>query len=79
MSATSPASPAIRAERLCWSWRRFPWSRPRPALHDVSLVVARGALHLLAGANGAGKSTLLRLLAGVAAPSSGVVDRKSVV
>lgn len=74
MSATLPAPPAIRADRVCWSWRRFPWSRPRSALEDVSLTVPRGALHLLAGANGAGKSTLLRLLAGVAAPSSGAVE-----
>jgi iron complex transport system ATP-binding protein len=73
VNATAPDSPAIRAERVGWSWRRLPWLRPRPALIDVSLEVARRSLHLLAGANGAGKSTLLRLMAGVVAPSSGTL------
>jgi ABC-type multidrug transport system ATPase subunit len=62
---------AIRAERLAHVYRRFPWSRGRAALTDVSLRVGTGQLHLLAGANGAGKSTLLMLLAGVLAPSGG--------
>jgi ABC-type multidrug transport system ATPase subunit len=64
---------AVVTERIdCW-YRRFPWSRGRAALRDVSLRVARGELHLLAGANGAGKSTLLKILAGVARPSGGSV------
>ena len=37
----------------------------------VDLEVARGDFTLVTGANGSGKTTLLRLLAGLAAPSSG--------
>jgi ABC-2 type transport system ATP-binding protein len=66
-----PPLHAIRAERLALVYRRFPWSRGRTALADVSLEIAVGELHLLAGANGAGKSTLLLLLAGLLAPSGG--------
>jgi ABC-2 type transport system ATP-binding protein len=65
---------AIRADQLALVYRRFPWSRGRTALADVSLRVAAGELHLLAGANGAGKSTLLMLLAGVLAPSGGTAE-----
>ncbi|NRR30645.1 ABC transporter ATP-binding protein [Oxalobacteraceae bacterium] len=35
------------------------------ALHGVSLVLARGAIHCLLGQNGAGKSTLLQCIAGL--------------
>jgi len=65
---------AIRADHLALVYRRFPWSRGRAALADVSLTVAAGEFHLLAGANGAGKSTLLMLLAGVLAPSGGTAE-----
>jgi lipopolysaccharide transport system ATP-binding protein len=43
------------------------------ALRGVTLGVPRGKLVGILGRNGAGKSTLLRVLAGVYAPSSGVV------
>jgi ABC-type multidrug transport system ATPase subunit len=74
---------AIRADRLAHDYRRLPplvsgwWpgsSRRRASLRDVSLRVAMGELHLLAGANGAGKSTLLLILAGALAPSSGTIE-----
>jgi len=67
------ATPALVADRLRYSYRRFPWSRGRLALRDVSLRIAVGELHLLAGANGAGKSTLLRILAGLERPDGGRV------
>lgn len=41
----------------------------------VSLAVLPGEIWLLAGENGAGKSTLLRLLAGLARPDAGEVER----
>jgi ABC-type multidrug transport system ATPase subunit len=40
-------------------------------LRGLDLDVERGAFALVTGANGAGKTTLLRLVAGLAAPTSG--------
>ena len=42
-------------------------------LQDVSLEVRRGEFVALIGPSGCGKSTLLRLIAGLAAPSSGQI------
>ena len=44
------------------------------ALHNVSFRVARGESLGIVGQNGSGKSTLLKILAGIAAPSSGKVE-----
>ncbi len=43
------------------------------ALRSVSLELATGRVHALAGENGAGKSTLVKVLAGVLRPESGRV------
>jgi branched-chain amino acid transport system ATP-binding protein len=42
-------------------------------LHDVDLVVPKGAVVALLGANGAGKTTLLRIASGLLKPSEGEV------
>lgn len=47
--------------------------RTKWALKDCSVEVPQGRICGLVGSNGAGKTTLLRLLAGLAAPSEGVV------
>jgi osmoprotectant transport system ATP-binding protein len=44
------------------------------ALHPTDLSVATGQTTVLIGPSGCGKSTLLRLMAGLVAPSSGVVS-----
>jgi NitT/TauT family transport system ATP-binding protein len=45
----------------------------RAALEDVSFAVARGDLVSLIGPSGCGKSTLLHIVAGLSAPTSGMV------
>jgi iron complex transport system ATP-binding protein len=44
-----------------------------PLLSGLDATFAPGAIHILAGPNGAGKTTLLRALAGLLAPTEGVV------
>lgn len=47
----------------------------RLIIKDVSCTVEPGTVTLLAGPNGAGKSTLLKIMAGLARPSAGTVER----
>lgn len=51
--------------------KTFPGVR---ALDDVNLVIEEGEVVAVVGENGAGKSTLMKILAGVEAPDSGVVE-----
>ncbi len=44
------------------------------AVNDVSIELARGAVHAVIGTNGAGKSTLINLLSGEIAPSAGRIE-----
>ncbi|WP_060916268.1 ABC transporter ATP-binding protein [Microbacterium oleivorans] len=46
----------------------------RAALDDIDLDIARGTVLGILGPNGAGKSTLLETIAGLRAPTSGVVS-----
>lgn len=45
----------------------------KPVLRGVDLLMGRGERMALLGANGTGKTTLLRILAGLTAPSAGIV------
>jgi lipopolysaccharide transport system ATP-binding protein len=51
-------------------WRRDTFN----ALEDISLSVPSGSSLGIVGHNGAGKTTLLRLVAGVAAPTTGTIE-----
>ena len=52
---------------------RFAYRADRPVLRGVDLVVSPGERLAVVGGSGAGKSTLARLVAGIAAPTSGAV------
>lgn len=47
----------------------------KPILRNVSLDLHAGRIYLILGANGSGKTTFLRLLAGLATPENGKVER----
>ena len=44
-----------------------------PALRDVTVALAAGEVHAVAGENGAGKSTLMAILSGASRPDAGVL------
>ncbi|MEO0920626.1 MAG: ATP-binding cassette domain-containing protein, partial [Pseudomonadota bacterium] len=44
------------------------------ALRDVNMTIRQGDFVSLLGPSGCGKSTALRLVAGLSAPTSGVLD-----
>lgn len=52
---------------------RFGYTAEREVLHGIDLTVPAGQRLAIVGPSGSGKSTLARLLAGIAAPSSGSV------
>jgi ABC-type polysaccharide/polyol phosphate transport system ATPase subunit len=54
--------------------RELPRTRELWALRDVDLDVAPGEAFGIVGPNGSGKSTLLKLLAGIFAPSTGMLS-----
>jgi len=62
-------NPAIALRDLSFSW-----PQGNKVLESCSLTVPRGEFWMLLGANGSGKSTLLRLLAGLLAPQSGLIE-----
>lgn len=44
------------------------------ALKDVTLEIAKGEIHCLAGENGSGKSTLIKIISGVYSMDDGVIE-----
>ena len=67
-AAVAVASPVVRGEGLEKRYGR------KRVLQGVAFVVPRGGFLVVTGANGAGKTTLLRLVAGLAAPTRGVLE-----
>jgi len=63
------AAGALGAEHLCWT----PPGSERPALTDITLNIAPGAVLAIVGPNAAGKSTLGRMFAGAMRADTGTV------
>ena len=68
LSDSTRLAPFLSLERVEKRYGEF-----RPALMGLDLALARGEFLLIQGAAAAGKSVLLRLLAGLEAPSAGVI------
>jgi ABC-type sugar transport system ATPase subunit len=63
----TPATPLLEVRGLA---KRF---GAQAALQDVSVAIAAGEVHAVAGENGAGKSTLMAILSGALAPDRGAI------
>lgn len=77
-TAAEPAAPLILAEDLSIGYpgsdSRDHQLAPRPnVIEHVNLAIPRGAIVSLIGPSGCGKSTLLKAIAGLVAPTAGVV------
>ncbi|MCL4079167.1 ABC transporter ATP-binding protein [Coriobacteriia bacterium Es71-Z0120] len=70
MSVDAPADVAIRVEGARKVYRSLV-GRPKEAVRDVSITVARGTIHGVLGPNGAGKTTTLKMLLGLVRPTGG--------
>ncbi|RZQ65280.1 ABC transporter ATP-binding protein [Amycolatopsis suaedae] len=71
--APSRTGTAPEGQDIVLSGVRFAYTEGREVLHGVDLRIPQGQRLAIVGPSGAGKSTLGRLLAGIAAPTSGSV------
>ena len=68
LNAAAPTSIAVSVREVVRHFGRF------AALRGITAEFAAGRLYVLLGENGAGKSTLLRIIAGLLAPTRGMVS-----
>jgi ABC-type sugar transport system ATPase subunit len=64
----SNGHPLLRISKLAKSYGAV------VALKEANFVVQPGEIHALLGANGAGKSTLVKILTGVIARDTGIIE-----
>src|SRR5471030_3247162 len=67
--STAPARPLLRLAGISKTF-----ANGVTAIADVDLTIRPGEFVSLLGPSGCGKSTMLKLIAGLAAPSSGTID-----
>ena len=72
--AAAPATPSIIEVSHVNKTFTSPDGSPLTVLEDISLSLHEGEIVALLGRSGSGKSTLLRCIAGLIAPTSGVVS-----
>jgi ABC-2 type transport system ATP-binding protein len=72
-SSPAAAPPALQVENLWVAYRRGPFAKPKPAVHDLSLSVRPGEVVGFLGPNGAGKSSTIKAVMGFVAPAAGSV------
>jgi ABC-2 type transport system ATP-binding protein len=65
---SAPSTPAVRTTHLTRRFQDF------TAVNDVNLTVAPGQFFGFLGPNGAGKSTTIKMLTGLLAPTSGMIE-----
>src|ERR1039458_527827 len=70
----SPATPSIIEVSHVNKTFTSPDGSPLTVLEDISLSLHEGEIVALLGRSGSGKSTLLRCIAGLIAPTSGVIS-----
>src|SRR6202167_3781133 len=70
----NPATPSIIEVSHVNKTFTSPDGSPLTVLDDISLSLHEGEIVALLGRSGSGKSTLLRCIAGLIAPTSGVVS-----
>lgn len=76
MNSNAQARRAVlkQAVRLRHVSKVFPGNpKPVPALQDFSLDIAEGEIAIILGPSGCGKSTVIRIIAGLAAATSGTI------